>query len=867
MLSCSHRIRFFASIVALATVGLAPPLWAAAGTSALSVGAEHSLALRSDGTVFAWGSDRDGQLGQGRQTFESRPGLVARLSGVKAIGIGPNHSLAVGSDGKLWTWGSNASGELGDDSTAYRSEPIQARGISRVRTACGGDGFSAALDQDGAVWTWGFPVTLGTGLQEAKRVPAMIPELSDIQALACGYSHVLALRQDGKVWAWGTNDEGQLGDASRTLRLTPVEVAGLSNVTAISAGNSYSVALKQDGTVWEWGVMSPYDTPRGAARTVPAQAAGLSGVVAIDAGEGNFGLVALHADGQTWWRWVPGAKPEQQPPVGTLKRVSAGYGQTLLLQGDAKVLSYGFNGNGFGNLGDGTTNYRDVPGPVLDLENVIEVASGTWHALALDKTGRVWSWGFDSSGQLGRGRMLGQSVPAEVAGLPKAAQVSAGTVHNLAIDEAGAIWAWGSNGYGQLGDGLYGDRSTPVRLSALTDASSVVAGAYYSLALQRDGSVWFWGGIPPGVTTQQPALPTRAMGDAKAISSANGNVLVLKRDGTVWAWGYNQNGQLGNGTVEQSAQIQQVAGLADIQQVVASTGSSYALTHDGRVLAWGANWTGQLGDGTLEQRLNPTLVTGLSDVVEIAAGAEHALARKRDGSVWGWGFAADGALGDRTDSTTSPVRLNTPAAVQQLAAAGRNSALLTADGLAYLAGDNSVGELGDGTFAKQPGFVLAVNATTDGLLDLAPGTPKNVSVAAIPTFLVKTEQRGSLSALTLRANVFGLLGGTDLVRGARAAGGYNLYVVALVGNQTTFQWVALDAKRNWGALSFPLAEYLSGVSLNARTDSVLVQIFDALDVSALVGARVFVGYGTDALEMVSANRYRELITITQRSTP
>jgi alpha-tubulin suppressor-like RCC1 family protein len=866
MQSCTYRVRIWATGLAFATLAFGQPLSAHAVTPSLSVGPEHSLALRSDGSVFAWGSDRDGQLGQGRQTYETRPGLVVRLGSVKAIGIGPNHSLAIRSDGNLWTWGSNGSGQLGDNSTAFRSEPVQARGISRVSAACGGESYSAALDQDGAVWTWGDRTTLGTGSLESTRVPAKLSGISGIQALACGSGHLLALRQDGKVWAWGTNDEGQLGDTSRTQRLTPIEVAGLTNVKSIAAGNEFSAALKHDGSVWEWGVMSPFDPPRGAARTVPVQTPGLTGVVALAGGEASYGLVALHADGQTWWRWVSGASPARQAPAGSLVGVSTAYGLTQLLQADGTVLSYGFSGNGFGTLGDGTTTYRDVPGPVLDLRSIIGVASGTWHGLALDAGGRVWSWGLDTSGQLGRGRILGQSVPAAVAGLSNTVQVSAGTSHNLAVDTSGAVWAWGSNGYGQLGDGTYADSAAAIRLTAISDVTSVVAGSYYSLAVQRDGSVWYWGATLPGVSTQQPALPTRAIGDATAVASSNGHVLVLKRDGTVWTWGYNPSGQLGNGSLEQSTQIQQVAGLVDIQQVVATASGSYALTRDGRVLAWGANWTGQVGDGTIEQRLTPTFVVGLSDVVEIAAGSEHALARKRDGSIWGWGMAAAGALGNLTEASAMAVRLSTPTAVQQMSAGGQSSGLLTADGLVYMAGDNTVGQLGDGTFARQSGFVLSVNASTDGLLDLAPGTPKNVAASLLPVFLVKTEKRGDLSALTLRANVFGLLGGGEgvrSVRGTRAAISYKLYVLALIGDTTAFQWITLNATRNWTPLSFPLAEYLSGISLNARTDSVLVQILDAVDVSGIVGARIFVGYGVDENEMVAASRYRELITIAQ----
>ena len=290
-----------------------------------------------------------------------------------------------------------------------------------------------------------------------------------------------------------------MGDGSRTRRLTPVEVTGLSNVKAIAAGNSFSAALKNDGSVWEWGVVLPFDTPRGMPRVVPVQTTGLSDVVSLYGGEVSFGLIAIHADGQSWSRWITGTPPVRQVAEGALAGASAGYGLTLLQRVDGSVLSYGFSGNGFGSLGDGTTNYRDVRGPVVDIGNIVDVAAGTWHGSCAGYLRA--SLELDTSGQLGRGRILEQLVPAVVPGLPRLVQVSAATAHNLAIDELGSIWSWGSNGYGQLGDASYSDRAAAVKLTALSDVTSVLVGTYFSLAVQRDGSVWFWGGNLPGVAT------------------------------------------------------------------------------------------------------------------------------------------------------------------------------------------------------------------------------------------------------------------------------------------------------------------------------------------------------------------------------
>ncbi len=843
-----------------------------AATPALSVGREHTLALQADGTVLAWGSDRDGQLGQGRRPFELRPGLVPRITGIKAVAAGFHHSLALHQDGSLWAWGANFGGELGDGSTASKSQPVRVSGLTRVRSMCGGWGYSAALDEDGAVWVWGWRRVLGTGADDDALVPARVPGIEGLQALACGARHVLALRQDGRVLAWGENPEGEVGDGTRLDRPTPTLVVGLSGVKAIAAGFSVSAALKQDGTVWEWGVAGPFDpaTSLGTSRPLPSATPGLTGITAIVAGENVNNLVALQAGTQSWWRWQAGTAPVRQASVGPLASASAGRGLTLLRGTDGQVLAYGFNGNNFGSLGDGTLTYRDVPAPVVDLPPITDVVAGEWHGVALDAAGRVWTWGLDASGQLGLGRVMGQSVPAVVTGLPKMAQVSAGGAHNLGLDEAGAVWAWGDNDSGQVGDGSFDFRVAPVKLSGLPPITRVVAGPNQSLALQADGSVWFWGAALPGVQPEQPAIPTRVLGDAQGLAVGDNHVLVLRRDGTVWAWGLNQFGELGDGTLRPTRQPQLVPGLTGIVQVVASDGSSYALGADGRVWAWGANWVGQLGvgqlgDGSVTQRLVPTPVVGLTDVVEIAAGTVHGLARRRDASVWGWGGVGEGALGDLRADTPAPVRLNMPANIQQVSARSFVTALLTRDGLVYSAGLNSVGELGDGSFARNANFALAVNPSIDGLLDLIPTVTNNPVPSALPPFLLRTERRGDLSALTLRANVFGELGPAG-ARAARNTGRFNVYVLALVGSGVAVQWVALDSRRSWGPAALPLSAFLSNVSLTSRTDSVVVDIFDSVDVSALIGARIFVGYGTDANEMVSARRFREVMTIAAPST-
>jgi YD repeat-containing protein len=165
------------------------------------------------------------------------------------IAGGREHTIALKNDGTVWTWGYNGSGQLGDgtalDNSASRSAPIQVSGLSGVVAIAAGENYTIALKNDGTVWTWG--ATPGGSL------PVQVSGLSGVKAIAGGAQHLIALKNDETVWTWGSNDFGQLGTTTPGS-LTPLQVSGLSGVKAIAAGGFHTIALKNDGSVWTWGM-------------------------------------------------------------------------------------------------------------------------------------------------------------------------------------------------------------------------------------------------------------------------------------------------------------------------------------------------------------------------------------------------------------------------------------------------------------------------------------------------------------------------------------------------------------------------------------------------------------------------------------
>ncbi len=292
----------------------------------ISAGGSHGLAICTHRTVKAWGRNTDGRCGDGTTTTAQTPvtvvvgasGCSTNLCNITHVAAGNDHSLALMSDGTVWAWGPNASGQLGDNTTTQRNSAVQVlagtsgcgTNLCNITAIATGISFSLALKSDGTVWTWGTNTAgqLGDGTTTQRNTPVQVSGLTNITAIAASSfsSHALALKNDGTLWAWGNNSTGQLGDNTTTNRTTPVQVltgasgcvTNLCNITAIAVGSNFSMAVKSGGSLWAWGDNSQNQLADGTTtqRNTPVQVlAGASGcttnlcnVIKVAAGSSLF---------------------------------------------------------------------------------------------------------------------------------------------------------------------------------------------------------------------------------------------------------------------------------------------------------------------------------------------------------------------------------------------------------------------------------------------------------------------------------------------------------------------------------------------------------------------------------------------------
>ena len=555
---------------------------------------DTAYALLTDRTVRAWGRNDYGQVGDGNggawDPVEKRqqlsPVAVKNLTGVKQVASTTETGYALKNDGTVWSWGINRNGEIGDGTTGTannRLEPVQVQGLDGYAIArlCpvngGGQGRNPFAITVEATVVVDAPDTVTAGGQAdvTARVAAGTKSISgaQVQLSATGNAVLGAtsgttgsdgyvrttVTPDGNTWpgatvridattsadsasdtitvlganalGWGPNGAGQAGTTSGGAPLlipTPAaRVFPSPVVTMSSSGAGTGFALLADGSVWtvgdaRWGLRGPNET----GSQTWTRFDGLSDVVQLVASGGA--AFAVKRDGSLW-SWG-----------------SAGKG----VRGDGSYAS-----------GGGTSADSDTPSKIL--EGVRDVAAGDSSAYALLQSGKVMAWGWNYNGTLGDGTDTDRPQPVEVQGLSDVVQIAAQYVGGYALKSDGSVWAWGRNILGQCGIGTSTEGElVPVQVPLPMATVQVVGAGDTAFALLTDKTVRAWGRNDYGLVgngaggawdpiekrRQLSPVAVKNLADVRQVSATTETAYALKNDGTVWSWGINRNGEIGDGT-------------------------------------------------------------------------------------------------------------------------------------------------------------------------------------------------------------------------------------------------------------------------------------------------------------------------------
>lgn len=330
-----------------------------------SAGNNFSLAIRSDGTLWGWGSNSSSQLGQNRdQLPESHTPIQIGLSGDwSTVSAGINFALAIKTDGTLWSWGSNSNGALGHGfaSNNPTHTPTKVGNTYDWIDVEAGISHSLGMKIDGSIWSWGENIAgeLGLGNFDSIYVPTQIDTITSWIDIAVGEHHNIALRSDKTLWAWGANIQGQLGDGTQLIKKLPVQIGSGSQWLTVAAGSVSSGAIRDDGTLWTWGNM------------------------------------------------VNGLGMIQNGSASDWNSITIGGFHILMWNLISEAWALGENSKG--ELGNGTTEYGRELTQIGSEANWLMLSAGGMNtflggqSLGIKTNGSLWAWGFNSYGQLGIG--------------------------------------------------------------------------------------------------------------------------------------------------------------------------------------------------------------------------------------------------------------------------------------------------------------------------------------------------------------------------------------------------------------------------------------------------------------------------------
>lgn len=661
--------------------------------SRMAAGFRHTCAIRTDDSLYCWGANGGGQLGDGTTTQRDATRIGA--DHWLRVALGDTHTCGIRDNGSLWCWGSNQYGQLGTGDGAAHHTPTQVSTGPWEQVVAGWIS-TCAIRTDGSLWCWG---------DQFGSSPTRVG-LEQWASVTRGHQHTCGTRLDGSLWCWGNNDRGQLGDGTTTARTTPVQI-GNASWSMVRAGDSHTCGLTTDGAAYCWGRNSAGAVGDGG--TTDALSPSLitpNSWASIDAR--NDQSCAVRIDHAIWCWGAGRTSPALSNIHPRWQSIALGGTHACATSLDDMFWCWGDNSshqiNGFSPATVPATDPQwNLFGPVY---TELVAANGSTCAIRDDDS--MWCWGENVWGQLGDGTTTRRLRPTQIGAGNAWLRMSIGRKHGCAIRTDRSLWCWGWNGDGELGVGTQDKHYTPTQVGTDKDWMFVSAsGLLHTCAVKTDKSLWCWGSnakrqLGDGTTAMLRTTPTRVAFTSTThgsgwnqFSTGETSTCATRDDGSLWCWGYQWSGG-------SWATPTQIGSDTNWGWIAAGGDHACGTQTDGTLWCFGSGAQGSLGDGSGQSHANPLPVGG-NDWTSVATsamtGSSHTCATKSDphNSVWCWGVNRRGAFGNGELDSYSPVpvRANTRQAWLVVVGDDHTCALIGTNISCF--GSNGSGELGDGT--------------------------------------------------------------------------------------------------------------------------------------------------------------------------
>lgn len=648
------------------------------------------------------------------------PVMADEKVNIVSVDIGIRSAAAIDEKGTLWMWGENTSGQVGNGTTAYVASPV--RVMSGVASVSTGNAHTAAVDQSGSLWMWGynsggcFGTTLvNEGGYTVSRSDTPVKVRNGVKSVAAGIDFTMILDTDGSLWMCGYNFYGEIGNGTVDSGKHPEPVKVLDNVVKISAGNHSCAALDRNGDLWTWGnniyqqcgVERNANTGENKYITRPTKVQ--SGVADVFMENDCCGWISnggdLYIMGYFYNReegYVQTAQPQRIS--GNIQSFGADGSSYYMLDQSGALYTWGSNSYGELFLGEA---YADVRGlvktPVKAADNIRCADLQNGAIGVVDQNGVLYTSGYNGNGLLGNGQRTKESSPVGVQG--NVQKVSLGKWLSAAVDTSGNLFTWGSNGLHGLGAGS-DLRVSPTAVSIAANVADVDVNNEGGVFLDRNGCAWQFGNWTTNENDQN-GLPVQKLTNAKKVAAGDYHYAAIDQNGDLYMWGSNNYGQLGDGskTSDRKYTPEKVPSLKNIVDVALGDGFSAALDADGAVYVWGYNYYGVCANGNSgegQEVLQPQKIASLKNMKKIDAFGGQIVALDENHVLWGWGANLSSMFGNMGSKITAPAKVAEQ--VRDVSVGGKNLMIVDMAGNLKVTGSNLDGQFGNGTIAGDPGY-------------------------------------------------------------------------------------------------------------------------------------------------------------------